>query len=65
MEMKEDVSGLGNYGKTLTVLFSDEEWKKRTKRILAGNPGGNTDVSDLQNATWHGPPVGILSNRLD
>ena len=24
MEMKEDVVGLGHYGKTLTVLFTDE-----------------------------------------
>jgi len=42
LEMKEDVVGLGNYGKTLTILFSDEEveevdeddvgWKPRWER---------------------------------
>ena len=25
VEMKEDVVGLGHYGKTLTVLFTDED----------------------------------------
>jgi hypothetical protein len=38
MEMKEDVSGLGNYGKILTVLFSEEEIEETDEDDFAWKP---------------------------